>query len=225
MMTIGSPSPDSAPALMSTPLLRLGFRPFYLFAALFALLGIPAWLLSYSGTSLPMPAINLLWHVHEMVFGFASAVVVGFLFTAARNWTGLWTPRDWPLAGFAGLWVLGRIGVLLLAAASVGVANVSASTAMHAIALGGMSSLILGMITRTTLGHTGRVIRADHHELAIFIAIQCAAGARILANLAPPELRNALLTVAALAWVLAFGVYLAVFGPILCAPRIDGRDG
>jgi uncharacterized protein involved in response to NO len=52
------------------------------------------------------------WHAHEMVFGFAAAVITGFLFTAARNWTGLPTPTGRSLAALAALWVAGRVAVL-----------------------------------------------------------------------------------------------------------------
>ena len=49
------------------------------------------------------------WHAHEMVFGFAAAVLTGFLLTAARAWTGLATPTGWRLAALAGLWIAGRV--------------------------------------------------------------------------------------------------------------------
>jgi uncharacterized protein involved in response to NO len=53
-----------------------------------------------------------LWHAHEMLFGFMLAVIVGFLFTAGRNWSGRPTPTGLPLAALAALWVAGRILVL-----------------------------------------------------------------------------------------------------------------
>ena len=71
---------------LSSPLLAIGFRPFYLLAAAFASVAVPAWHLRPegllpSGGYLAGPA----WHAHEMVFGFAAAVLAGFLLTAARN--------------------------------------------------------------------------------------------------------------------------------------------
>ena len=91
-------------------LFALGFRPFYLLAALFAGLAVPVWALVFSNVlSLPMPGI--LWHAHEMIFGFACAVIIGFLFTAGRNWTGLPTPTGKPLAALAALWLVGRVGM------------------------------------------------------------------------------------------------------------------
>jgi uncharacterized protein involved in response to NO len=87
-----------------------GFRPFFLAAAALAVLAVPLWLLVLHGTAsagggylLPMA-----WHAHEMVFGFASAVVAGFLLTAVRNWTGRETATGAVLAGLVALWVLGR---------------------------------------------------------------------------------------------------------------------
>ena len=91
----------------SFALFRLGFRPFYLLAALYAALAVPLWVLAYMSDISPvLPLAPVLWHAHEMVFGFAVAVITGFLLTASRNWTGLPTPSGWALAGLAGLWLL-----------------------------------------------------------------------------------------------------------------------
>jgi len=91
-------------------LFSLGFRPFFLLAALAAALLVPLWIAMLTGL-LPlvplMPA--MIWHGHEMLFGFASAVIVGFLLTAAHNWTGLSTPSGWPLAVLVALWLAGRV--------------------------------------------------------------------------------------------------------------------
>jgi len=93
-------------------LFALGFRPFYLLAALLAATAIPLWVVVYMGkVTLPLPGIW--WHAHEMIFGFAAAVIVGFLFTAGRNWTGLPTPTGKALAALAGLWLAGRFAMLL----------------------------------------------------------------------------------------------------------------
>ena len=70
----------------------LGFRPFYLLAGAYAALSVPLWALQFAGW-LPGPVLHgPLWHAHEMLFGFTLAVVVGFLFTAGRNWSGQPTP-------------------------------------------------------------------------------------------------------------------------------------
>ena len=91
-------------------LLTIGFRPFYLLAGAFAAVAVPIWHFA-PGTLLPAePALaGGAWHAHEMIFGFAAAVLTGFLLTAARAWTGLDTPTGARLAGLAALWVAGRV--------------------------------------------------------------------------------------------------------------------
>ena len=99
--------------LNSLPLLRLGFRPFYLAAALFACVAIPFWIALFLGkinisTSVP----PLFWHAHEMLFGFAIAVIVGFLMTAIKAWTSLTTPRGPTLGALVLLWIAARIAAV-----------------------------------------------------------------------------------------------------------------
>ncbi len=88
----------------------LGFRPFYLLAAALAALAVPLWIAEYAGYLGGAGYLSgSLWHAHEMLFGFASAVIVGFLFTAVRNWTNRPTPTRTPLALLAVLWLAGRV--------------------------------------------------------------------------------------------------------------------
>ncbi|MBS0454153.1 MAG: NnrS family protein [Proteobacteria bacterium] len=106
-------------------LFALGFRPFYLLASIFAALSIPLWALQFSGL-LPRPYLSgPVWHAHEMLFGFTLAVIVGFLFTAGRNWTNLPTPTGWKLCGLAALWVLARVLVLTPYTVAAAVVNVA----------------------------------------------------------------------------------------------------
>jgi uncharacterized protein involved in response to NO len=91
---------------------ELGFRPFYLLASGFSALSIAVWGMQFSGLLKHAYLQGPLWHAHEMLFGFALAVVVGFLFTAGRNWTGQPTPTGAWLAALAALWVAGRVLVL-----------------------------------------------------------------------------------------------------------------
>ena len=99
-------------SLDAQPLWRLGFRPFYLMAAIFAALSVALWAAQFAGL---MPAAYLsgpTWHAHEMLFGYTLAVVSGFLLTAVRNWTGQPTPSGPALAALAALWLAGRVLVL-----------------------------------------------------------------------------------------------------------------
>lgn len=102
----------SVPAKPAFGLWRLGFRPFYLLASSFAAFSILLWAAQFAGWLGHAYLAGPLWHAHEMLFGFALAVVVGFLFTAGRNWTGRPTPTGPLLAGLAALWLAGRILVL-----------------------------------------------------------------------------------------------------------------
>ncbi|RQO58018.1 NnrS family protein [Paucibacter sp. KBW04] len=90
----------------------LGFRPFYLLAATLALLSVPLWALQFSGLLGHGGLRGSFWHAHEMVFGYALAIIIGFLFTAGRNWSGQPTPTGRPLMALAALWVLARVLVL-----------------------------------------------------------------------------------------------------------------
>ena len=100
LLTIDEPVvPVQHPLWSAThPVWALGFRPFYILAAALSVLAVPLWLAQYMGWLKGMANVSLGWHMHEMVFGMAIAVIVGFLFTAARNWTGLPTPRGRHLA-------------------------------------------------------------------------------------------------------------------------------
>ena len=390
-------SPQAAAGLSSHPLFRLGFRPFYLVAAVFAALSVPLWLASYYGRAGGgLLQMDLYWHAHEMVFGFVLAVIVGFLYTAARNWTGLWTPRGGRLAAIVTVWLAGRIAMaiadpalaaavdlaflpvavwplyrvlrqsgnkrnmtlvavlvmlgltnalyhlarlgwlylspvnaiqtaillivlietiiggrvipaftantikdahpivrprlddatLLLTAIStvawvVGLSVVPAvilyvataiahplrlagwkpiatrrhpllwilhvayawipagfvllslslldvvvsSAAFHALTVGSMAGLIVGMMTRTALGHTARPLVAGPAETTMFGLIVLAGFARLAAALLAGELRDAALLLAMLGWSGAFILYVAVYAPYLIHARLDGKDG
>lgn len=381
--------------------LSLGFRPFYLLAALFAVAGLGFWLLSYlavvdSGGYLR----GVFWHNHEMVFGFAVAVISGFLLTAVRNWTGLPTPTGLLLAALAAVWLLGRVLIvtgpsmvaafvdvlylpLLLVAISLpiirsrnrrnykvivllaliafthgvfhyaslgpapawlayttiivaldlitilyaivagrvipaftrnavpgaeprasqwvelvvfaamisivaarvasdwvavpmllptallvvaavahafrlalwqpqvtvtnpllwmlpvsyswlpvafflrglaGHAIVMQATWIHALAAGAISSLMLAMMMRSSLGHTGRGLVASRLDMTAFLLLQAAAIVRVTAGLFDGAYAS-VVTLAGILWMLAFGIFFLRYLPMLTQPRADGRAG
>lgn len=104
----------ATPAPYGMPMLRLAFRPFYLGAALLAALIVPLWVAVFLGKTAWAPAsAPLLWHAHEMLFGFAIAVIVGFLMTAGKSWTGLATPRGPALGFLTLLWLSARVASLV----------------------------------------------------------------------------------------------------------------
>jgi uncharacterized protein involved in response to NO len=93
----------------SWALWELGFRPFYLLAALWSVLFIPLWALQLSAVFNQALIRNPSSHAHEMIFGYVLAVIIGFLFTAGRNWSGQPTPSGRSLQFLAMLWLLARV--------------------------------------------------------------------------------------------------------------------
>jgi uncharacterized protein involved in response to NO len=91
---------------------QLGFRPFFLFGCAFVVLTLAGWLAALNGW-LSGLSINSLWHAHEMIHGFAMAIVMGFLLTASQNWSGTRGIHGWPLGLVTGTWLAGRLVFLL----------------------------------------------------------------------------------------------------------------
>lgn len=97
-------------AIFNYPLFALGFRTFFALAGLFALILIVLWNAIFKGElDLDNYFPNTLWHGHEMLLGYAVAVIAGFLLTAVKNWTGRPTATGDQLAGLGLLWLYGRI--------------------------------------------------------------------------------------------------------------------
>ena len=376
----------------------LGFRPFFLSAGLYAVLMMALWLLVLRGeltlSALPPPV----WHGHEMLFGFAVAVISGFLLTAAQNWTGIRMPSGPPLAALFALWLAGRasflipglpplmvaavdvaflpalaialalpvlrarqlhnypfplmllvlaaanalvhagslgwiaaggslglhlavyviiammtvmggrvipsftdnrlrtrarhwkaieilvpaatlstliaalvapvspvtaglaalaaavhairlagwytgkywsvpllwilhlgyawiaIGFALLALSAAGM-GAAAGGALHAFTAGAIGSLTLGMMARVSLGHTGRMLEPSPLMTWAFVAVNLAALIRIAQPLLFPGQYASGMALAGVLWIAAFGLFAAIYTPILLRPRVDGRPG
>ena len=89
-----------------------GFRPFFILSAAYAIYAIVTWVLFTQGISFNNTWANsIVWHIHEMVFGFAIATVAGFLLTAVPNWTGIPNTKGKPLVALVILWIAGRIAL------------------------------------------------------------------------------------------------------------------
>jgi uncharacterized protein involved in response to NO len=378
-------------------LFDLGFRPFYLLAAFAAASSVPIWVAQYFGLA---PRIGgfaaLAWHGHEMVYGFAVAVITGFLFTAVPNWTGLPTPTGRLLALLAALWLAGRvvmlagpapmwavvdiaflpvvawaiwrplrrsgnrnqffvailgalalinvafhlaaadvlavsplacveaglalivlivtimagrvtpaftrnaiptarirqvrgldvgaigsvaatlfgwvgglpgpvlvplavlaavlnsarlwcwdplstrgrpilwilhlsyawipIGMLLLALARAGIAG-SEALAIHAVAVGGIGGMVIGMMTRTARGHTGRPLKVGPAEVTAYVLVHVAALTRVFIPLLWPTVYAPALVLSAALWSTAFVIYLIAYLPMLARAHSDGKPG
>ncbi len=359
----------------------LGFRPLYLLAGAYAALSVPLWALQYAGY---LPGANMLWHAHEMLFGYAYAVIAGFLLTAVRNWTARETPTGAALAALAAVWVAARIaacfslavavaldvlfalglawgigrplvqsgnkrnyffigivlalgcaslafyawpvqalrigldlvlfvmaviagrvvpmftnnavpgagaratrwtelgaigsivvllaldlaqvfpGFVLLVAAALhavrlalwkpwktaarpilwvlhasyawivvhlamrGLAAfelVPPALGTHALTIGAIGGLTLGMMTRTSRGHTARPLKAGRRETAAYGLVHLAAFARVVLPLLWPEGYVPLVVASGLLWSAAFALFTVVYFPILTRPRLDGQPG
>jgi uncharacterized protein involved in response to NO len=125
-------------------------------------------------------------------------------------------PLLWILyAGYAGL----GLGLLAAAAQASGL-ELRSAVSVHLIAMAGFSVLIIGMMTRTALGHLGRQLDLDRSMLASYVLVLAAAALR-LAALWPTASSMLVLQAAALAWIAAFGLYLWRFAPWLVRPRAD----
>ncbi|MDR1853785.1 MAG: NnrS family protein [Azoarcus sp.] len=398
------PLPPRADKSDVYPLWRLGFRPFFLFGVVFSLFALALWIGFYAGWT-PAPATWeplggwLSWHRHEMPFGFATAIVAGFLLTAIQNWTSRPSLSGKPLLGLFALWALARLAwlvgapwpvaaapelafllllafatgrllwrarqshnysapftIVMMAAADAlsiaGLATVnddwqrngalavvwlivalmtmiggrvipfftqrglgraaprpaplwldatlmaaalvlallsafglgataslvwvapfallavahawrlwrwhdrdiwrvpllwslhlaclwlavalaafalfhagwltSSSIALHALTVGAMSGLILAMIARVSLGHTGRPLQASGAMTWAFALLNLGAAARVFVA---PYFFMAGLAVATVCWLAAFGIFAWRYAPILLAPRADGKPG
>ena len=375
----------------------LGFRPFFLAAGVFAILLMALWLLVLRG-SLDLGELSpQVWHGHEMLFGFAVAVIAGFLLTAAQNWTGIPMLSGPPLAALFLLWLAGRLGFLvpglpvalvalvdlaflpavalvlavpiikarqlnnapfpvmllvltaanalihldalgwtdtaalglhlatyvvvtmmvvmggrvipsftdnklhtrarrwktieilapvatvgtllaalvapyslvtalfaaiaaavhgirlagwythkfwsvpllwilhlgyawialgfaLLALSAAGISTAAVSS-LHAFTAGGIGVLTLGMMARVSLGHTGRVLEPPSLMTRAFVAINLAALLRVVLPLLFPGVYAQIMSAAGLLWMVAFGLFVVAYAPMLLRPRVDGKPG
>ncbi len=114
MLKVHSEPPKPKLDYQGAALFALGFRPFFTLAGTGGIALLLLWLGIWSGG---IPASGyydpITWHSHEMLFGYAAAVISGFLLTSVRNWTGINTPQGRPLIYLGLLWLAGRLAPLL----------------------------------------------------------------------------------------------------------------
>ena len=230
-------APNASVSPQGWPLLRLGFRPFYLGAAAYAILAVPLWIALLLGkVSMNLALSPVLWHAHEMLFGFAAAVIVGFLLTAGKAWTGLATPRGAGLALLAGLWLATRVAAVFAPYANYAVLDLLllplVATILVSVLLraGNRRNLPLpAMLVLLTLAnaafHAAVVglldiapVRALHAGLAIVVMIECVLAGRVipaftLSALPGVKLQSPRLLEQATLVVTALGLALWVLAP------------
>ena len=139
------------------------------------------------------------------------------------RWHGWQTGAD-PLVlvlhvGYA--WV--PLGLALLAVGQVS-DSIAEMAALHGLTAGAMGTMTLAVMTRATLGHTGRALRATPGTTALYVLVTIAAVVRILTAFFP-GVWAPLVWTAGIAWIAAFTGFVAIYGPMLAGRRIDGRPG
>lgn len=118
-------SAEQMRAWQGPALFSFGFRPFFLFGAIWAVFAMLVWLAALIGAiDLPTRFDRVSWHAHEFLFGYLGAVLAGFLLTAVPNWTGRLPMVGWKLAALFALWVAGRVAVFFSAHVPVMVAPI-----------------------------------------------------------------------------------------------------
>jgi len=148
------------------------------------------------------------------------AIAAGHLLRLARWYdAGIWrVPLLWSLH-LAMLW-------LVIAAAGLALWNfgllANSSAALHALSVGSMSGLILAMIARVTLGHTGRPLQLPSGIVAAFVLFNVGAAARVFIASEWPVPG---LWLAASCWAIAFALYAWRYAPMLVSARVDGHPG
>jgi uncharacterized protein involved in response to NO len=145
----------------------------------------------------------------------AAALQLGRL----SRWGGVQTLSD-PLVlilhvGY--LWI--PVGLLLLGLSISGFA-VPRSAAIHALTAGAMSTMILAVMTRATLGHLGRELQANRATVVLYLCVTLGALLRVAASLGLGSYMF-MLNVAGLSWAASLGIFVVVYGPMLWQPRVE----
>lgn len=165
--------------------------------------------------------VDLVWP-ERWLGGVVALLAAGLHLVRLGGWQGLRTLAN-PI-----LWVL-HLGYLWLVAglALKGLADfglLAQTDALHALTIGGFGTMTLAVMTRASLGHTGRGMKAHALIVVAYVLVSVAALAR-LAVIIWPDAMVGLVLASGVAWVLAFAAFFAIYAPILIRPRIDGRPG
>ncbi len=178
----------------------------------------------------------------QVAFVMTATAFVAYLFSASGKLTALiwlaaavlqtmrligWNP--WATRGNPMLWILhlayAWLPLALLLGALAAAGAIPPMTVMHALTVGTIGGMIVGMITRTAIGHTGRPMRAASAEVAMFILIQLAAIARVVLPLLWPARSADFTLLSGACWSATFALYVVVYLPRLARARVDGRAG
>lgn len=137
-----------------------------------------------------------------------------------QPWRTVATPLVWILhAGYA--WIVVHLALRATSAAGL----LAESFALHALTVGAIGGLTIGMMTRTARGHTGRPLKADGYEVAAYVLVQLSALVRVAGGLLLSSVYPATVIGSAFLWSVAFALYAVRYWPVLSRPRLDGKPG
>jgi uncharacterized protein involved in response to NO len=138
-----------------------------------------------------------------------------------------WQP--WKTFATPLVWILhvayGWIVIYLALRALVAIGQVGEPIAIHALTIGAIGGMTMGMMTRTARGHTGRPLTADNFELGCFVLVQIAALVRVFGGMFLPDAYLASVIVSGICWSSAFALFTVHYWPVLSRPRLDGKPG
>ena len=163
---------------------------------------------------LPLPA----WLVAALCLVAAAAHLTRWWMW--EPWVTLRTPLVWVLHA-AYLWI--PLHLALRVGAAFGWVNPSLAT--HALVAGAAGGLIIGMMTRTALGHTARPLKADRVDTVCYVLVLAAGVVRVFVPLVAPAWTIGAVLVSAALWSGGFALYAVRYAPRLWRPRLDGRPG
>jgi len=173
------------------------------------------------GSVLALLVVDLVQPVSRVIAAVALVAVMahGARLALWRGWRTLGTPLVWILHAAYG-WIVVHLALRALSA----MGWMSESLAIHALTVGAIGGLTLGMMTRTARGHTARPLVADRYEATCYVLIMLAALIRVFGGLLPSLYLPSIQLSGAL-WAAAFGLYAVRYWPILTRPRLDGKPG
>jgi uncharacterized protein involved in response to NO len=149
-----------------------------------------------------------------------AAIAHGARLSLWNSWRTRAAPLVWILhAAYA--WIVAHLALRGLSATGL----LAESISIHALTVGGIGGLTLGMMTRTARGHTARPLVADGWELTCFLLIQIAAVVRVFGGMVVPALYLPGMQLSGVLWAAAFGLYAVRYWPILTRARLDGKPG
>jgi uncharacterized protein involved in response to NO len=137
-----------------------------------------------------------------------------------QPWRTLRTPIVWVLHAAYG-WIVIHLALRGLAAMGIG----NESLAVHALTVGAIGGMTIGMMTRTARGHTGRLLVVDRFEVACYVLVLLAAVVRVFGGMLLPGAYAATVVVSGTCWSVAFAIYAVRYWPVLSRPRLDGKPG